>query len=132
MAEKPGVVIDRDILIKIYRGNKEHKRVLQNLSPKLIISCITEMELLAGCNNKKMQHEVEENLQAYKVLLIDNRIISIAKELIKKYSFLHKISVADNFIAATAIFHSLEVYTDNKKHFDFIEELTLYSPNPNK
>jgi len=37
-------------------------------------------------------------------------------------------SVADNFIAATAIFYSLELYTDNKKHFDFIKELTLFSP----
>jgi predicted nucleic acid-binding protein len=87
MAEKPGVIIDTDILIKIYRGNKEHKQVLQNLSPDLIISCITEMELLIGCNNKKMQYEVEENLGDYKILLIDNRIISIAKKIIKNILF---------------------------------------------
>ncbi|MGN6533940.1 MAG: PIN domain-containing protein [Ginsengibacter sp.] len=129
MAEKPGVIIDTDILIKIYRGNKEHKRVLQNLSHDLIISCITEMELLIGCNNKKMQDEVEENLQAYKILLLDNRIILIAKKIIKKYSFSHKMSVADNFIAATALSYSLEVYTDNKKYFDFIEKRTLFYPN---
>jgi predicted nucleic acid-binding protein len=128
MGEKSEVIIDTDILIKIYRGNKEHKRVLQNLSPNLIISCITQMELLIGCNNKKMQDEVEENLQSYKILLLNAQIISIANEIIKKYSFSHKMSVADNFIAATAFFYSLELYTDNKKHFDFIEELTLFSP----
>jgi predicted nucleic acid-binding protein len=127
MGEKQGVIIDTDILIKIYRGNKEHRRVLQDLSPNLIISCITQMELLIGCNNKKMQEEVEENLQSYKILLISNQIISIASEIIKKYSFSYKMSVADNFIAATSIFYSLELYTDNKKHFDFIEELKLYS-----
>ena len=128
MGEKSEVIIDTDILIKIYRGNKEHKRVLQDLSPNLIISCITQMELLIGCNNKKMQDEVEENLQSYKIILLNNKIISIANEIIKKYSFSHKMSVADNFIAATALFHSLELYTDNKKHFDFIEDLTLFSP----
>jgi len=127
MGEKSEVIIDTDILIKIYRGNKEHKRVLQNLSPNLIISCITQMELLIGCNNKKMQDEVEENLQSYKILLLNAQIISIANEIIKKYSFSHKMSVADNFIAAAALFYSLELYTDNKKHFDFIEELTLFS-----
>ena len=128
MGEKSAVIIDTDILIKIYRGNKEHKHVLQDLSPKLIISCITQMELLIGCNNKKMQDEVEENLQSYKILLLNAQIISIANEIIKKYSFSHKMSVADNFIAATALFYSLELYTDDKKHFDFIEDLTLFSP----
>lgn len=94
---------------------------MQDLSPNLIISCITQMELLIGCNNKKIQDEVEENLQSYKILLINTSIISIANEIIKKYSFSHKMPVADNFIAATALFYSLELYTDNKRHFDFIE-----------
>lgn len=121
MGEKPEILIDTDILIKIYRGNKEHKLVLQDLPHNLIISCITQMELLIGCNNKKMQDEIEENLQSYKVLLINTQIISTANEIIKKYSFSHKMSVADNLIAATAIFYSLKLYTDNKKHFNFIE-----------
>jgi predicted nucleic acid-binding protein len=106
MGEKPGVIIDTDIL-----------------------SCITQMELLIGCNNKKMQNEVEKNLHSFKILLINNQIISIANDIIKKYSFSHKMSIADNLIGATAIFYSLELYTDNKKHFDFIEKLTLFSPD---
>lgn len=117
MGEQPGVIIDTDILIKIYRGNKEHKHVLQDLFPNLIISCITQMKLLIGRNNKKTQDEVEENLKSYKILGINTPIISIAHEIIKKYSFSYKISIADNFIKATALFYSLELYTD-KKHFD--------------
>ena len=104
MGEKSAVIIDTDILIKIYRGNKEHKHVLQDLSPKLIISCITQMELLIGCNNKKMRDEVKENLQSYKALITNTQIVSIANEIIKKYSFKHKMPAADNFIAATALF----------------------------
>ena len=34
----------------------------------------------------------------------------------------------DNLIAATSIHHSLELYTDNLKHFTFIEELILFDP----
>ena len=132
MGEKQGVIIDTDILIKIYRGSKEHKLVLEELSPDLIISCITQMELLIGCRNKSMQDEIDKNLQLYKILPITTQIISIANELIKKYSFSHKLSVADNFIAATTLFYSLEIYTDNKKDFAFIDEITLFSPASNK
>jgi len=85
------------------------------------------MELLIGCNNKKMQDEVEKNLQSYKILLLNSQVSTIANEIIKKYSCSYKMSVADIFIAATALFYSLELYTDNKKHFDFIKELTLFS-----
>jgi predicted nucleic acid-binding protein len=87
------------------------------------------MELLIGYNNKRMQDEIEENLQSYKVLIINTQIISIANEIIKKYSFTHKMSVADNFYCCNCSFYSLELYTDNKKHFDFIEELALFSPD---
>lgn len=87
MGEQPGVIIDTDILIKIYRGNKEHKHVLQNLFPNLIISCITQMKLLIGRNNKKTQDEVEENLKSYKILGINTPIISIAHEIIKNFLF---------------------------------------------
>ncbi len=128
MEEKSEVIIDTDILIKIYRGSNKHKSVLEKLSSKLIISCITEMELLIGCRNKKMQDDIGENLQLYTVLPINTQIISIANDLIKKYSFSNKLSIADNFIAATAIFNSLKLYTDNKKDFTFIDELTLFSP----
>ena len=85
------------------------------------------MELLIGSINKKMQDEVEKNLQSYNIILINTQIISIANDIIKKYSFSRKMSVADNLIAATALFYSLELYTDNKKHFNFIEGLSLFS-----
>jgi predicted nucleic acid-binding protein len=128
MAEKSKVIIDSDILIKILRGNKIHKAVLESLAPDLIISCITQLELLLGCLNKKMQDEIEESLNLYTILPINNEIISIANNIIKKYSFSHKQSIGDSFIAATAIHYSLEVYTDNKKDFAFIDEITLFSP----
>ena len=128
MAEISKVIIDSDILIKIFRGNSVHKAVLETLAPDLIISCITELELLIGCRNKKMQDEIEESLNLYTVLPINDEFISIANKIIKKYSFSHKQTIGDCFIAATALFYSLKVYTDNKKDFVFIEGITLFSP----
>ncbi len=128
MEQRNGIIIDTDILIKIYRGSDHHKDILENLAPIFTISCITEMELLVGCKNKLMQHNIENNLQSFEILPINEQIISITKELIKKYSFSHKISIPDNLIAATSIPHSLKLYTDNLKHFTFIEELILFDP----
>ena len=128
MEKRNGIIIDTDILIKIYRGSAQHKEVLENHMSKFIISSITEMELLVGCKNKIMQRDIENNLQSFEILPINEQIISIAKGLIKKYSFSHKISIPDNLIAATSIYHSLELYTDNLKHFTFIEELVLFVP----
>lgn len=125
MEKRTGILIDTDILIKIYRGNAHHKELLENHTSKFIISCITEMELLVVCKNKVMQRDIENNLQSFEILPINEQIISLAKKLIKKYLFSHKISIPDNLIAATSIYYSLELYTDNKKHFSFIEELIL-------
>ena len=132
MAEKSKVIIDSDVLVKIFRGNKVHKAVLESLAPDLIISCITQLELLTGCHNKRMQDEIEESLNLYTILPINNEIISIANDIIKKYSFSHKQTIGDSFIAATALFYSLEVYTDNKKDFVFIDEITLFTPGTNQ
>lgn len=132
MAEKSKVIIDTDILIKIFRGNKDHKKVLESFGSDLIISCITKLELLFGCKNNKMQEEIEESLFFYDILEINSEIIYIANQLVKKYSFDHKLSLEDIFIAATANFYSLEIYSDNKKDFSFIEEISLFYPNPNK
>lgn len=128
MEKRNGIIIDTDILIKIYRGSAYHKDVLENLTSKFIISCVTEMELLVGCKNQVMQRDIENNLQSFEIQPINEQIVSIAKELIKKYSFSHKISIPDNLIAATSIYHSLDLYTDNLKHFTFIEELPLFVP----
>ncbi len=67
MEKRNRIIIDTDILIKIYRGSAHHKDVLENLSSEFIISCITEMELLIGCKNKVMQRDIENNLQSFEI-----------------------------------------------------------------
>ena len=67
MEKRNRIIIDTDILIKIYRGSAHHTDVLENLSSEFIISCITEMELLNGCKNKVMQRDIENNLQSFEI-----------------------------------------------------------------
>ncbi len=43
------------------------------------------------------------------------------------YSLSHHLDVPDGLIAATAIRNDVELFTLNKKHFQFIKGLRLYS-----
>lgn len=42
------------------------------------------------------------------------------------FSLSHNLTLPDAFIAATAIFHDIPLYTLNKKDFRFIPGLRLY------
>ncbi len=48
------------------------------------------------------------------------------KGLVLNYSYNHHIEIPDALIAATAIHFGYSLYTENKKDFDFIPEITFY------
>jgi len=120
--------VDTDILIKIYRGDKEKQKVIAPIQDHLSISFITAIELMAGAKTRKKQYEVAKTLKAYELIEASPMISKTALVLSKKYSVVHTIGVADMLIAATAIISNLPLYTDNIQDYDFIDELVLYKP----
>ncbi len=126
MAKRPTALIDTDILIKIYRGDKEKQRIIEPIQDNLAISIITVMELLAGATSDQNKYEILKISKAYRVIEITEAICKTALNLSKKYCVEHEVGVADVLIAATAITNNFPLYTDNIRHFEFIEELTLY------
>lgn len=120
------ILVDTDILIKAYRGDKTKQINLKNLKDKYCISVITACELLNGAKNIHQRTEFNKALRYYSVALVDEKISEIAFSLFKKYSFSNEMKISDAFIAATAIKNDLFLYTDNKKDFEFIDNLTFY------
>lgn len=120
------ILVDTDILIKAYRGDKTKQINLKNLKDKYCISVITSWELLNGAKNIHQRTEFNKAFRYYSVALVDEKISEIAFSLFKKYSFSNEMKISDAFIAATAIKNDLFLYTDNKKHFEFINNLTFY------
>ena len=53
MAKNSRVLVDTDIIIKIYRGDKEKRKALAPIQDNLAISAITAIELMIGAKNKK-------------------------------------------------------------------------------
>ena len=57
---------------------------------------------------------------------INDTIIHIFLDLMKKYSLGYKPFIGDMLIAASAIHYNIELFTLNIKDFDFIPELHIY------
>src|SRR6478672_8751714 len=113
MAKNSRILVDTDIIIKIYRGDKQKQRVLDPIQNNLAISVVTAMELMIGARNKKKQFEVSKTIKAYFYYDITSAVGARAYALIKKYGLSHFIGVGDALIAATAIDNKIPLYTDN-------------------
>ncbi len=124
--EKKLVLVDTDILIKVYRGDKEKKSELDKLKDKIAISVITALELYQGAENPQKIFELHRQLKAYQILHLNENISDLSLKVFKKYSVKRKIRVADCLIATTSLHFKIQLYTDNKKDFDFIDGLVFY------
>jgi len=128
MGQKKIVLVDTDILIKVFRGHAGHKKCLDNLEGRIAISVITVLELYQGVGSKKRKYELEKQLKAYHVLPLNEQISLAAILLMKKYTPENQLLPPDGLIAATVLHQQLELYTDNKKDFGFIKGIRFYIP----
>lgn len=121
------VLCDSTVIIDaINNVSTAQQQLLSIGSQNVLISVITEMEVLAGATNKEHQTKLEKKLKQYNILQIDNRISSKATELIKKYKLSHGLLIPDAFIAASCLVYDFKLLTDNVKDFKYIENLSLY------
>lgn len=120
------ILVDSDILIKAFRGDKIKQKNLKLLKDKYCISVITACELINGAKNINQRREFNKVLRYYHLVLIDEKISEKAFSIFKKFSFNNTIRIAVAFIAATAISNNLLLYTDNKKDFGFIDGIGFY------
>ena len=100
---------------------------MDNLEGRIAVSVITVLELYQGVTSKKRKYELEKQLKAYQIVPLNDQISLAAILLMKKYIPESLLLPPDGLIAATAIHFQLELYTDNKKDFDFIKGLKFYT-----
>ena len=120
------ILVDTDIIIKSFRGNTSVYKELISIKDKFAISVVTALELLNGANNVKQLGSTKKELKAYTIIHFDNNISQLSLQLLSKYSLNKKPQLPDLFIAATALRFNLQLYTDNKKHYNFIDGLRFY------
>ncbi|EDN69192.1 PIN domain protein [Beggiatoa sp. PS] len=110
----------------------ENDLLLSKLSEEnhftLFINSIIEMELLQGVHNKQELKKVEQKLTLFHRLEINQDILEIATNLVKKYSLSHQLKLADAIIAVTAMTYDVPFYTYNKRDFRYFSDILLWAP----
>jgi predicted nucleic acid-binding protein len=120
------VIVDTDVLIWYFRGNKKARAAIADILP-FAISAVTYMELMQGARNKAEQTAIHVQLQAWKVRVTHlNEEISIrAVQLVREFSRSHSMRIGDALIAGTAFETDAVLFTANVKHFMHVPGIKL-------
>lgn len=121
------ILTDTCIFIDIFRGNEDLYKYLIHLD--IVISSITYMELIQGAKNKTELDKIDQFLNHFNIIQIDQSISKKSIELLKMYSKGYGLLIPDALIAATAIVKNCPLWTLNLKDFKFINALTLFDSN---
>ena len=122
------LICDTNIFIEIYRCNVAVCAELEKIGHgNIAVSDITRGELFYGAINKVELKLIRNDLDNVTVLHINEKISEMAVNLVAKYCLSHTLDIEDALIAATAIYHDIELFTLNVKDFKFIPELRLYN-----
>jgi predicted nucleic acid-binding protein len=103
------IIVDTDILIDAGRNVNEALNCLQQIEQRLpaAVSSVTQMELIIGCRNKNELDSLEQFLNRYHIIRLNEQISDTAIDLLKRYRLSHGLLIADALIAATAIISDL-------------------------
>lgn len=121
------ILCDTNILISAFNGRADTIEQLHQIGlENLLLSSITVMELYQGMGNKAELAQMKMKIRFYNVIHIDKPISEKASSLIEQFSLSHRLQIPDAIIGATAIVYQIELFTYNRKDFDFLPEIKLY------
>lgn len=123
------LMVDTDVLVDVARGVAEAASFLAAAGTKsqLVISSVTEMELIVGCRNKVELKALDDFLGQYERVRLTAQIADDAADLLRQFRLSHGLLIPDALIAATARASSIPLLTKNRKHYQFISDLKLAS-----
>ncbi|MPR35504.1 type II toxin-antitoxin system VapC family toxin [Salmonirosea aquatica] len=127
MAEQV-ILLDTSILIDYYRKSDKANSTwvaLVRQGYKFAISTVTKYEIYTGATQSQLAFW-NDVLLAITVIPFDENCVDTAviiNAVLKRKR--KQIDIADLFIAATAVSHSMSFATLNKKHFERVNELRL-------
>jgi predicted nucleic acid-binding protein len=121
------ILCDTNILIELYRYNAGIIAAVEAIGQdNVAVSDVTRAELFVGALNKRELQILRNDVNQLTILPIQSEISTTAISLLEKYRLSHGLDFHDALIAATAIFHHIELFTLNVKDFIFIPEVALY------
>lgn len=120
------ILIDTDVIIDYLRDYKPAIRYLEALPNQILLSAITVAELYAGIRTQDEQNAIENFLNAFEIISVDNAIAQTGGAFRKQYGKSHGTGLADALIAATAIHQHAHLTTLNNRHYPMIKIIKPY------
>jgi predicted nucleic acid-binding protein len=131
--QKSSLLIDTDVLINFFDKTKKFHLKAQTdfyeFNDKKIepcISVITTIEMIQGSKNNIEKNKILKQIEPFDVVFLSPEICTVTRDLIITYSSSHGLLMGDAFIAASALYLDIPLFTFNKKDFRFIKGLKLY------
>jgi predicted nucleic acid-binding protein len=120
------MLIETDILIWVFRGNRKAARLLEATESRRI-SAVTYMELIRDARDRLELRKIKMFLSDYDldVLPLSENIGHRASIYVEEYGLGMSERLAEALIAATAVEHNLTLVTGNRKHYKPIRDLDL-------
>ena len=119
------ILLDTNVLIEILKNDRATIERVAALSPPLVISSITAMELFFGARNKEETRMLERFIERFRLAHVETPVSLAALKLVRRYAKSHALDIPDALIAATALHHKLPLFTYNVRDFRFIPEMEL-------
>ena len=113
---------DTSTLIKIWRGDEALKTAIARRNCG--IETVASLEFLQGVN-KRQKERADEFIEQFQFIPFTPAISYRAMDLIRAFSHLKGLRMADALIASTALELNVTLLTFNTKHFDFIKGIKL-------
>ena len=120
------VFVDTNIVIDYIknRGNEELISYVDSFDT-VYINDVVIMELYQGARDKKELNYIKKKIMKFEVLKMNHEIISLAKEILDRYTLSNNTKIMDALIASTVIMYNIDLFTWNKKDFKYLEQITL-------
>ena len=121
------VLCDTNIFINAFNSDADTLEQLKLIGlQNVVLSAITVMELYQGMGNKPELARMKKNIKYYDVIEVDQRTSVLATNLIEDYRLSHGLQIPDAIIGASAVVHQIELFTYNRKDFNFMPNIRLY------
>ena len=120
------VFIDTNIVIE-YIKKRDNEKIIEFVDSfdRVYINDVIIMELYQGARDKKELNYIKKKIMKFEVLKMNQEIISLAREILDRYTLSHNTKIMDALIASTVIMYNIDLYTFNKKDFRYLEQVNL-------
>ncbi len=116
------IFADTNIIINFLKKDEDTLKTIDSFE-HVYINDIVLMELFQGARDTKELRFIKKNILKFEILNTHQEIISLARNILEKYTLSHNTKIMDAIIAATVISYDLKLYTLNKKDFKYLNQI---------